>query len=238
MASSGRTPVKRVDRRPLTAAPEPPLARGGARRARACSSRYVASAGPRARAGATGRAGCVPPRRRQHVTDMALDHSPPRHDRPCARHGCGEPHGRPTDQPTTTRKRATAVAACATTRPRPPTDDHPLYYRPTPGREERAPLESSEEGARDAAGSHLGRLGPFCSRGLGGGRAPRGRSDAATNGPPAALPPHGPWKGRRRQAATSLGACWDRSAGRLLWLPGCIIRYVRRVYVPRLARVL
>ena len=78
MASSGRTPVKRVDRRPLTAAPEPPLARGGARRARACSSRCVASAGPRARAGATGRAGCVPPRRRQHVTDMALDHSPPR----------------------------------------------------------------------------------------------------------------------------------------------------------------
>ena len=56
----------------------------------------------------------------------------------------------------TTRKRATAVAACATTRPRPPTDDYPLYYRPTPGREERAPLESSEEGARDAAGSRLG----------------------------------------------------------------------------------
>ena len=52
MASSGRTPVKRVDRRPPTAALGPPFARGGARRARACSSRHVASAGPRARAGA------------------------------------------------------------------------------------------------------------------------------------------------------------------------------------------
>ena len=96
---------------------------------------------------------------------------------------------------------------------------------------------SCERDAEHASGSVGERVQPCWPSGEEGG-ASRGRSDGATNGPPAALPLPWPVGGRCRKAATSLGVWEIGPQGDSLRLPGSIIRYVRRMYVPRLARVL
>ena len=171
--------MKQVDRRPLTAALEPPLVRGGARRARACSGLYVA--GRALERGPVRRAGGAAFLLAGASTSWAW-RSSTRHLATTARGGLNPwvRHGRPT----TARVHAAAVAKCAGDRlydRRPPASAPPSWPRawvpvhtrqPTTTpctsasrrREERAPLETPEEGARGAAGSHLGRLGPTLTR--------------------------------------------------------------------------